>query len=294
MSTLTTHTTASRDSHSIGLCKFNTTSKAIEVSDGTNWLIYDFDTTTAFANRFTVDFDGAGDYMGISDQDIFSLGNGSGTDNAFSISGWFNADSIGTFYITTKDASGAREWAFRTISSQLTFFAFGTGGGYIGRQYTSALSTGQWYHVVMTYDGSKASSGIKLYLDGSQVDNANYASGTYTAAVNASAGVRVGALQVNNTYSNGKIDDVAIFNSELTSAQVTNIYKGEASGGSGGTNGKPGYLDSFSPVGWWRMGDGTEGGSGTTIYDASSNSNNGTLSGDAAITAIGSGESVYV
>lgn len=294
MSTLTTHTTASRDSHSIGLCKFNTTSRAIEVSDGTNWLIYDFNDTTQTLNRNTVDFDGAGDYMSISDQNIFSLGNGSGTDNAFSISGWFNADVIGTFYIATKDASGGREWAFRTISSQLTFFAFGTGGGYIGRQYTSALSTGQWYHVVMTYDGSKASSGIKLYLDGSQVDNANYASGTYTAAVNASAEVRVGALQVNNTYSNGKIDEVAIFNSELTSAQVANIYKGEESGGSGGTNGKPGELSTFSPVGWWRMGDGDEGGSGTTIFDASANSNNGTLSGDATITAIGSGESVYV
>ena len=40
MSTLTTHTTASRDSHSEGLCKFNNTNKAIEVSDGTDWLIY--------------------------------------------------------------------------------------------------------------------------------------------------------------------------------------------------------------------------------------------------------------
>ena len=32
-------------------------------------------------------------------------------------------------------------------------------------------------------------------------------------------------------------------------------------------------------VGWWRMGAGTEDGSGTTIYDMSTNSNNGTLSG---------------
>jgi len=294
MSTLTTHTTASRDSHSIGLCKFNTTSKAIEVSDGTNWLIYDYDSTTALTNRYAVDLDGAGDYMALGDQDFFSLGDGAGTDNAFSISGWFNADSIGTFYIATKDASGAREWAFRTISSQLSFFAFGTGGGYIGRQYTTALSTGQWYHAVVTYDGSKASSGITLYLNGSAVDNADYSSGTYTAAVNAGAEVRAGALQVNNTYSDGKIDELAIFNSELTAAQVANIYKGEESGGSGGTNGKPGELSTFSPVGWWRMGDGVEGGSGTTIYDTSTNSNNGVLSGDAVITSIGIGESIYV
>jgi hypothetical protein len=289
------YTNATRPSASgnSGLSIFNSDSKQYQISDGTNWIIYDFDSTTALTNRYTVDFDGAGDYMSISDQNIFSLGSG-GTENAFSISTWFNADSIGTFLIVTKDASGAREWAFRTISSKLSFFAFGTGGGYIGRQYNSALSTGQWYHAVVTYDGSKASSGIKLYLNGSQVDNANYASGTYTAAVNASAGVRVGALQVNNSYSNGKIDEVSIFNSELTGSQVANIYKGEESGGSGGTNGKPGELSTFSPVGWWRMGDGAEAGSGTTIYDASTNSNNGTLSGDASILSLTSGESIYV
>jgi hypothetical protein len=265
MSTLTTHTTASRDSHSIGLCKFNTTSKAIEVSDGSNWLIYDYDTSTN-ANRYAVDFDGTNDYMSIADADIFSLGNGSGTDNAFSISAWFNADSIGTFYIATKDASGAREWAFRTISSQLTFFAFGTGGGYIGRQYTTTLSTGQWYHAAVTYDGSKASSGINLYLNGSQVDNADYASGTYTAAVNAGAEVRVGALQVNGTYANGKIDEVAIFNTELSSSNVSAIYN----------SGKPATLSGYNPVGWWRMGDDV-GGTGTTITDLGTGGNNGTL-----------------
>lgn len=273
-------------SSNTGLVIFRSDTKAIEVSDGTNYLIYNYDSTSGvISNRYAVDFDGAGDYMAIGDADIFSLGNGSGTDNAFSISAWFNADSIGSFYIITKDGTGiGREWAFRTISSQLSFFAFGTGGGYIGRQYTSALSTGQWYHAVVTYDGSKASSGINLYLDGNPVDNADYASGTYTASRNSSTLLRVGAVESNNTYSNGKIDEVAIFNSELSEPDVTAIYNG----------GKPATLTSFSPVGWWRMGDGTEGGSGTTIYDASANSNIGTLSGDAAITAIGSGESVYV
>lgn len=253
-------------SSNTGLVIFRSDTKAIEVSDGTNYLTYNYDSISGvISNQYAVNFDGSNDYMSINDADIFSLGNGSGTDNAFSISAWFNADSIGTFYIATKDASGAREWAFRTISSQLSFFAFGTGGGYIGRQYTSALSTGQWYHVVVTYDGSKSSSGIKLYLDGSQVDNANYASGTYTAAVNSSAEVRVGALQVNSTYSDGKIDEVAIFNSEISSTDVSTIYN----------SGKPASLSTFSPVGWWRMGD-NDGATGTTITDQTG-SNNGTL-----------------
>lgn len=274
MSTLTTYASqAARDSgapasSNTGLCIFRTDTKAIEVSDGTNYLTYNYDLISypAVSNSYAVDFDGSDDYMAIADADIFSLGNGSGTDNAFSLSAWFNADSIGTFLIVTKDAGGAREWNFRTVSSQLTFFAFGTGGGYIGRQYTSTLSTGQWYHVVVTYDGSKASSGIKLYLNGSQVDDADYASGTYTAAVNTTTNLRVGSVEVNNTYSNGKIDEVAVFNSELSSSNVTAIYN----------SGKPATLSGYNPVGWWRMGD-NDGATGTTITDQGTGSNNGTL-----------------
>jgi len=65
----------------------------------------------------------------------------------------------------------------------------------------------------------------------------------------------------------GKIDEVAIFGSTISAGDVTAIYN----------SGVPADLTSLSPVGWWRMGDGTEAGSGTTIYDMSSNSNNGTL-----------------
>lgn len=220
-----------------------------------------------FSNSYALSLDGTDEYMSIPDADVFSLGNGSGTDNAFSISGWFNADSIHTNYIATKDYSTDREWAFRTVVNQFHFFAFGTGGGYIGRKYTTDLEGGQWYHAVATYDGSKASSGIKLYLNGSRVDDADYAGGTYTAAVNTSEEIRVSALHRNNTYSAGKVDELSFFNTELSASDVTAIYN----------SGVPNDISSLNPVAWYRMGDGTEAGSGTTVFDMSINSHNGTL-----------------
>mgnify|MGYP001031172172 CR=1 FL=1 len=229
----------------------------------------------AFANQYSVSFDGSDDYMSIPDADIFSMGNGSGTDNAFSISGWFNANSLNAFHIVTKDGIGAgREWAFRTVSSQLHFFAFGTGGGYIGRKdSTTSLNTGQWYHAVVTYDASKASSGIKLYLNGTRVDDADYASGTFTAARNSSTLPRVGAVQRNPTYSNGLIDEVAIFNTELSASDISTLR----GGASAGTLGVPADISSLNPVGWWRMGD-NDGGTGTTITNqGSASSIDGTL-----------------
>ena len=240
---------------------------AIVVYDSGAWRTFANEYSSGFSNTYSLNFDGSNDYVSIPDADIFSLGNGSGTDNAFSISSWFNADSIGTFHIATKDSSGTgREWAFRTVSSQLHFFAFGTGGGYIGRKYSTNLSAGQWYHAVVTYDASKASSGIKLYLNGSQVDNGDYGGGTYTASRNSGTLLRVGAVRSNNTYSNGLIDEVALFNTELSSSDVSSIYN----------SGTPADLTSYSPVGWYRMGD-DDSGTGTTITDQGSGSNNGTL-----------------
>ena len=200
----------------------------------------------AFSNTLSASFDGTDDYLVIPDNSAFSLGDGAGNDNAFSISSWFKADSIGNFYMATKDAAN-REWSFRTFLSQLHFFAFGTGGGYIGRKYATNLSAGQWYHAVVTYDASKASSGIKLYLNGSRVDDGDYAGGTYTAAVNTTTSIRVGSLEHNNTFADGKVDELAIFDSELSASDVTAIYN----------SGVPADLSSYSPVGWWRMGDGT-------------------------------------
>ena len=218
-------------------------------------------------NTYSVDFDGTDDYLVIPDDPEFSMGDGLGNDNAFSISSWFKADSIGNFYMATKDAAN-REWSFRTFSSQLHFFAFGTGGGYIGRKYATNLSAGQWYHAVVTYDASKASSGIKLYLNGSRVDDGDYASGTYTAAVNTTTSIRVGSLEQNNTFADGKVDELAIFDSELSASDVTAIYN----------NGVPTDLASFFPVGWWRMGD-DDGGTGTTITDQVLGGNDGTING---------------
>ena len=69
----------------------------------------------------------------------------------------------------------------------------------------------------------------------------------------------------------GNIDEVAIFNSELSAANAATIYN----------SGLPASLSSFSPLGWWRMG---EGDTYPTLTDSGSGSNDGTmtnmLSGD--------------
>ena len=69
-------------------------------------------------------------------------------------------------------------------------------------------------------------------------------------------------------FFNGAIDEVAIFNTEVTSAQRTEIYN-------------YGVADDIAQmaglIGYWRMGDPDGQSSFPTIIDVTTNGNNGTM-----------------
>ena len=73
-------------------------------------------------------------------------------------------------------------------------------------------------------------------------------------------------------YHQGLIDEVSFFNSALSATDISTLR----GGASAGTLGVPADISSLNPVGWWRMGD-NDSGTGTTITDQGSGSNNGTL-----------------
>ena len=161
-----------------------------------------------------------------------------------------------------------------------------------------------WFHCVLAYTQNGTSVDNTLYINGSQADTgttANMSLADY-GTVRATRNLAIGALMSSSTSSHlaGQIDEVAFFNSALTVSQVSNIYKGETDGGSGGTSGKPGNLTTFNPQHWWRMGDNdsatggatpttvTDKGGATTTYDLTFP--NGATSHDLSTTP----DSIYV
>ena len=66
-------------------------------------------------------------------------------------------------------------------------------------------------------------------------------------------------------YFNGNIDDIAVFDSALSSGDVTTIYN----------SGVPNDLSSLSPVGYWRSENSTFS-TNWTVTDNGSGSNDGT------------------
>ena len=266
MSTLTTHTTASRDSHSIGLCKFNTTSNAIEVSDGTNWQVYNPDTATGWSgsNTYSLNFDGTDDHLTTST--VVTPTATSGT-----ISAWIktNTSAFMPIFSATNNSSGvSNEWFTFQIDSggkfEIASNRLGTVEIY---ESSSTVTDNAWHHVMITSSGSA----YKLFLDGSEQTSASgNNTGTWIGDIGTKTVCSIGAMRrgadTSNSYFNGNIDEVAVWDSDQSS-NISTIYN----------SGTPGNLISFNPKAWWRMGDGVEANSGTTIYDMSSFSNNMTM-----------------
>lgn len=199
------------------------------MDDGSNDYTSDHSVTGKVDNAF--DMDGTDDRVQITDHADFTFGDGSSTDSPFSISAWINMDDATSFPILTKrEPLTNHEWAFYCDSSdKLVVRLYDVDGSiYIGRTYSTALTAqqGSWIHVVMTYDATEASSGINLYLDGSDVDNGDSQSGSYSAMHNSAGNVYIAHDDEDNTYANGKIDNVMLFDKELSSAEVTAIYNG--------------------------------------------------------------------
>jgi hypothetical protein len=83
-------------------------------------------------------------------------------------------------------------------------------------------STG-WKHLVLTYNGSSNSSGVKMYINGSPISTTSVAN-TLTSSTLTSIQFTIGTRNNNAYYWSGLIDQTAVWNKELTQSQITKLY----------------------------------------------------------------------
>ena len=222
---------------------------------------------SSFSNTKSIELDGIDDYVEVADADNLSFGNGT-TDLPFSISAWVNMTDATRFRIVFKadNTTGNNEYGFFCdASDRINFILYdSTLSVTIGRYYNIGLTSyqGTWIHLSATYDGSGSSTGLKIYLNGSRVDNTDSNSGSYTAMHNGNAPLEIGKFLTNR--SNGLMDEISIFDVELSASDVTTIYN----------SGVPNDISSLSPVSWWRCGDGD---TSPTLTDNGSGGNDGTM-----------------
>jgi hypothetical protein len=206
----------------------------------------------SFSNTKSLSFDGIDDYIILPTITL-------ATD--FSVSMWIKATTSGS----------VRDQVFGGASG---FFLLGTivlnGGAnankmcyYNGSAYvalTPAIRDGKWHNIVITYNSS--TTNLIAYTDGVETYNATYNAGTNNVIDRISE----------DTFANywkGNLDELAVWDSELSSTDVAAIYNG----------GAPDDLNNSGlsrvPLSWWRL----EEESGATATDSGTGGNDGTNNG---------------
>lgn len=175
-----------------------------------------------------ITYNGTSQYLYRANDTDFDFGN-SLTDTAFSLVVAVNPDDVTSRQIIGKwDANSLREWRlFFDASGYPTLQLYDESvDKYIGRQDQTAFTTGSWKILVATYDGSGVCAGCKIYIDGVQLDDADYTDAGYVAMEAVSANLTVGALKnaaVYGEYYDGKMTWIGVAAKELSPDEVWSL-----------------------------------------------------------------------
>jgi hypothetical protein len=232
--------------------------------------------TPAFTNTYSTHFElgsevcEVGNPAGGAGGQLFSFTDGAGNDQPFSLSIWANIDPTNPWRgWIEKNELGQQEYSFYpeySTGNVLFRISDNTNGGSIGVRVQTIFPKGEWVHVACTYDGGGGIGGMNIYFDGVLQTSTNASAGVYTAMRLTTSKLEIGTSNINAYY--GDVDEASIFDSELSQADVAELYN----------LGNPSDVATSTPnanlIGWWRMGDGA---TFPTIPDESTNSNDGTL-----------------
>ena len=148
--------------------------------------------------------------------------------NGFSFAAWVKATDY------TPDSFKSILWQKESGSfGQITLvirptgvieMSVGNGLASVKARTTTTLTNGTWYHVV----GTVLNNGdVKIYLNGNLEDTAAYAG----IMANLTSKILIGASETQEgsikSYFDGQIDEVAIFDRELTQQDITDLYNGD-------------------------------------------------------------------
>ena len=148
--------------------------------------------------------------------------------NAFSVSFWVKCGTISaTTGLVTKANSNATAqigWKCLLQNNGTVTFNLSDGTTTYGVTTTTDIDNNIWRFLCFTYSGNSNRSGMKIYIDGS-LDNTGTSS-TISSTILNNVTCVIGAFQASN-YLTGSIDNVQIWNVELTSSDITDLYAGK-------------------------------------------------------------------
>tara|TARA_R110002126_G_C10469091_1_gene500918 strand:+ start:2377 stop:3048 length:672 start_codon:yes stop_codon:yes gene_type:complete len=201
------------------------------------------------ANAQAMSFNGTDQYVNIS-KDLNSTFQG-----AFSYSVWVKFNSLNATYDSFLSA-GFPFQCYILNGTVKMWLSNSNSASSEDIPASSVLTANSWHHIVFTRSGNGVGNTNKIYIN-KQLDITDSSDTTVTLSTsNLTIGSWENPSGVGNYYFNGQLDEVALFNTELSPEKITQIYDATAVvGGVPQTaNLFTGGLDS-SLVYWNRMGD---------------------------------------
>jgi Concanavalin A-like lectin/glucanases superfamily len=177
-------------------------------------------------------FDGAQTYVEIPNDPAFSVT----TTDQLTVSAWIRPETLtfpqteGSGYVhwLGKGEKGQQEWTFRIYSqgntenrgNRISFYVFNPEGGLgVGSYFQDTLQVGEWIQVTGVVDNQSQQTAI--YKDGIKRDQ-----DVYTGKITPEAGkapLRIGTRDLNSFFQ-GKIREVRVWNRLLTDSEVADLY----------------------------------------------------------------------
>ena len=143
--------------------------------------------------------------------------------NVFTISLWFNTTTAGGKLIglgsSQTGSSGSYDRHLYMTNTGQLYFGIYQSGAIVTVNTTASYNDGNWHHAVVTM----GTDGCSLYVDG----NVQASNTSMTNGQNFTGYWRIGYDNIGgwtnaptNSYFTGSLDDIAVYNTEFTSAQV--------------------------------------------------------------------------
>ena len=197
-------------------------------------------TPVTFYNTYSLNFDGSNDYVDTGFQPDFIHTNAT-------MSYWCKMADFSANQVTGCHNSKRFYLGFSTENA-----FFGTADVYKNStDLSSYISVDTWMHLCLVMEDGTAT----FYLDGIARDTNSY---TQASATNPDTDFFIGAASISSSsesFMEGNIDEVAIWNTALDADAITAIYNSGTPISLSADSGD--YDNSDNLQGYWRMGDGT-------------------------------------
>ena len=220
-------------------------------------------------NDTCLEFDGSDDYIDFGNvfDDIVPIVN-------FTIEFWIKPDSVsfsGNRGIVVRSVSDNPEadvtntnfQVFQNSAQILVFYEFGSGSNVSLTTSNVNLSANTWQHIAVVRDAE--TDNIRVYKNGVKTDTLSSSDSDEdpTGATDDNIPLFIGTNAARSTFWDGELAHIRIWSVVRDDNQIARHYSRTVDNTATGL------------IGYWKLNEGT----GTTVLDSSSNSNNGTIDG---------------